>query len=213
MWRNSMDWLYKEIFSSNRTLLIAFCVAATVLWIAGVLSYRWKSSSAFFALLSITVGGVLLAFVCGGVSITKTAPFFALLAIVVGITYLIFFLCYRLWLKAKAKREEREKSVRALRYTLPQKDNTFIRARLNTTLNETVGEEKAEALELRFAYANALLAKLRSEKLSVTEKLETEELGKVLALYTQKDKYCGEDVRLLGEAFSKVLKLAAKYGV
>ncbi len=203
--------IYARIFSSDNTLLITFFVAATLLFFVSVLSFRLKNVSVFLSLLAVVVGGVLLTFAGVGISMQKTLPFWALLAVIVGIDYLLYFSLYSLYTRAKERRRAREIAARELRYTLPQKDNTFIRNRLNTVLSEE-GESTLYAdLDIRFAYANDLLAKLRSKTLSLTERLETEELAKVFALYAQKGACKGEDARLLGEAFSRVLKLAAKY--
>ncbi|MBQ7924399.1 MAG: hypothetical protein IJ329_03740 [Clostridia bacterium] len=208
--------LYIWAFFANVTLLVLFITVTVLLTFAAIVSYRLKSASVFFALIAIVLGGVLLTFARYQISVWQTAPFFALLLITVGALYLSFFLCVRVWKHVQSKKKEREIQARQMRYTLPQKDNTFIRARLNTVLQEEspIEEtENGEEIKLRFVYARKLLAKLRETALSTAERLETDELVKIFDLYRQKERFISEDVRLISEAFSRVLKLAAKYGV
>ncbi len=213
MWDRWIKPLYTWAFLGNRTLLIVFGVAALTLACGGMLAYRVQSDGVFLALLAIAVGGSFLAFAALGISVAESAPYFALLSIAVGGYYLLFFACCKGAKRVRAKRKEKERWNREVQFTLPQRDNTLVRDRLHSALREEEPPSEGEELQFRFAYATALLAKLRAQPLSVAERLETNELGKVLALYKEKERYLGEDIRLLGETFSRVLKLAAKYGV
>ncbi len=213
-----LEWiieLFEWGFFGDSAILLAFGMAAMTLIVGGVCAYRLKSDGVFLALFAITLGSIFIAFAVTGTPIMQTAPFFALLAITVGSAYLFYFFCRRLKERARARKKARAEKSRQLEYTLPQKENTFIRERLHTTLREEENSQTTfgEEIEFRFAYANALLNKIRAQTLSVAERLETNELAKVLALYKEKGTYVNEDVRLLGETFSRVLKLAAKYGV
>ncbi len=215
MWNEVIKPLYEWVFLGNNGLLIVFCVSAFALACGGMLAYRAKSDGVFLSLLAITIGGTFVAFAALGISVGKSAPYFAVLSIAVGAYYLFFFACCRIAEEIRRKRKEKEKWQREVQFALPQRDNTLVRDRLHSALREENEElcSKGEELQFRFAYATALLGKLRAQQLSVAERLETNELGKVLALYKQKERFVGEDIRLLGETFSRVLKLAAKYGV
>lgn len=213
---DKIRFLYSVWFFEDSTLLITYAVLTLLLTLACVLSYRYRNGGIFFSSLAIFLGGALLLFTAYGKPLERAFPLFALLSVTVGVAYLIYMLCARLTELKKRKKDARERQAREMRYTLPQKDNTFIRERLNnafTEENEQATDLQGEEIKLRFTYAKGLLEKLRLQSLSVTERLETDELANVFAVYMKKETYVGEDVRLISEAFSRVLKLAAKYGV
>ena len=62
-------------------------------------------------------------------------------------------------------------------------------------------------------YARALLGKLRGAPLSVAERLQAEEMSKVIALYRGKENWTVEEVRGLNDLCAALLKLSAKYAV
>ena len=64
-----------------------------------------------------------------------------------------------------------------------------------------------------FSHARALLASLREAPLSTAERLESDEIAKMLALYLQKKDFTAQDAHTLNEAFARILKLYAKYAV
>ena len=119
---------------------------------------------------------------------------------------------------ALCKRKRREKlrlaeAERRLQFTLPQRENEYIRVRLQNELQ--VQEETAQTrqVRVRLGYARALLGKLRGAPLSVAERLQAEEMGKVLALYRGKENWTVEEVCGLNDLCAALLKLSAKYAV
>lgn len=112
--------------------------------------------------------------------------------------------------KLRGNRLARMEKARAMQYTLPERDNEFVRARLKTVLCKE-DEEACEGVEL--SYARELLAKLGSVKLSVAERLEISELNALFALYMRKETLTASEVRMLGDAFGRLLKLSAKYAL
>ena len=206
-----------ELFLQNHALLTIFFVAVVLLSITSAFSYRFQSGGLFLALTSIVVGGIAWAIYIYQIPSSAIFPFFAWFCMIAGGNYLLVFCAMRFRERRRRKKETREIEARKLQYTLPQKDNTFIRTRLHTSLQETpmvpVQDTEDEEIKLRFTYAKKLLTKLRTVEIGAVERLEIDELTHVFALFEKKENYVGEDVRLISEAFSRVLKLSAKYGV
>ena len=123
--------------------------------------------------------------------------------------------------KIKRRRVARSALERKVKYTLPDWENSYLRARLNTVLRpetEMEGEEWGEETfvmedRLRLTHARALLCKVREAALSPADRLQTEELGKTLSLYVKKGRFATGDLRLLNDTLSALLKLSAKYEV
>ena len=206
-------FLYEWLFLGKSLLVGVFFILTVLLIVVSILSYRLESGSVFFAVLSVFVGGMALLFDINGIDFQEIIPFFALLCMVVGITYFTYFVSRKCLQRKRRLRTERESLAREMQYALPQKDNTFIRSRLNAVSGEEKIVADGDELPLRYTYAKNLLEKLRLQNLSATERLETDELASVFAVYIKKERYTTEDVRLISEAFSRILKLSAKYGV
>ena len=141
--------------------------------------------------------------------------FFAL-AVLGGLVYPLVFLCFTLKKRVKKRRDYRRKIERKLHFTLPDKENAFIRTRLNTVLQvadvSSDNENRAEGY-FRFEHARRLLLAVKNAELSNTERLEITELFALFELYAKKTEWNSTEVRTVNDAFSRVLKLAAKYSV
>ncbi len=213
-----MDFLhafYASFFLENSLLAIIFVSFFAVLLLTSFISYHLSSGGLFLAVIAVLLGVSSLVVKGQGLAFLSVVPFFALLFITVGGAYLLVFTLVKIRQKRARIRAEREFKAREMRYVLPQKDNTFVRARLGSFAKESKVESQDVVgdMSLRFTYAKNLLEKLRLQSLGATERLEMDELASVFALYAKKDKFVGEDIRLVNDAFSRVLKLAAKYAV
>ncbi len=125
----------------------------------------------------------------------------------------IFFAAARMGRQRKRlRRQQRMEEKRALRYTLPDRENSYVRARLHTALQPqtTDGEEP---IELRLGYVRKMLAKVKEAALSPVERLDVEELSSLIALYVGKEKWSTEDRKAVNEVFARLLKLSAKYKI
>jgi hypothetical protein len=100
-----------------------------------------------------------------------------------------------------------------VQYTLPQRENGYIRERLNTALHISEGQDCAKQARVRLGYARILLGKVKAAPLSVAERLQTEEMDKAFALYRGKTLWTAEELRGLNDLCSVLLKLSAKYAV
>ncbi len=133
-------------------------------------------------------------------------------AIALCIGAVCFALCGVITLtkKARARKRARIEKERALQYTLPDRDNEFVRNRLQTVLCKE-DEKTCEGVDL--AYARELHVKLASEKVTVAERLELSEIGALFALFTRRDALTASEIRMLSDAFGRLLKLSAKYAL
>ena len=119
--------------------------------------------------------------------------------------------------KNKRKKQARDEAQRQLKFALPDKENSFIRERLQQVLNvpevEAVEEIKTERTCFEFLYAQKLLNQLAEQNVSMTERLELMEINKFLGANLQKIRWGVEDIRAINECFSRILKLSAKYAI
>lgn len=111
----------------------------------------------------------------------------------------------------KRKREERKAACRRVEFTLPESQNSYVRARLNTTLREEPISLESRGVEL--AYARELLSRLKGVPLATAERLELEEMGRALAVYGEKDVWSAYDLRAVNDCLGRLLRLSAKYTI
>lgn len=144
------------------------------------------------------------------------APIFLVLAFLGGVVYPLLFLCVTAQKRLKARRAQRQTIERKNRYILPDRDNEFVKMRLNTVLRtvkeeDEQTEENLEEKSVRLDYARRLLNALCNEPLGTVERLEMTELSALLALYLKKDKWNATELKRLNDVFARILKLAGKY--
>ena len=209
-------WLTDTLFYGNTALSIAFLCGFGILTVAAMLAFCLRSVSVFSAFSALICGGGVLLALILHIPWGETGVFFALTAGLIGFVYLFLFVGLTIREKIDKRKKERAKIERRLQFALPDKDNSFVRARLNTVLRlDERPDFVMTALEndLSFSHARALLASLREAPLSTAERLETEEIAKMVALYLQKKDFTAQDAHTLNEAFARILKLSAKYAV
>lgn len=124
--------------------------------------------------------------------------------------------CPLFWLLRKAFfRRKKEEIARGVEFTLPDRENTYLRSRLATALNpDFVAQEKEEEnLSIGFSQALKTLAKLMQTPLSPAERIETEAMKIKLENYQNRQTFSTKDVREINDAFARLLKLSGKYAV
>lgn len=130
-----------------------------------------------------------------------------------------YFLTLFIWLcrkRIQKRRARRAELTRRLQYTLPDRENSYVRARLNTVLQvpqERDYKRSDSGEPVRLSYAKKLLARVREEELSAAERLQAEDIGKTFAAYLQKPSWNSADLRVVNDTFAALLKLSAKYAV
>lgn len=122
----------------------------------------------------------------------------------------IFYLFVRLMRYKKEKTGNRE-----LKFTLPDRENTFVRARLSTVLNYEFleDERQEEKLAIEFSQALKMLDKVLIAPLSTAEKIEAGQMQADLVAFESKELFSAKEVSAINDKFSRLLKLSAKYGV
>lgn len=203
----------KESLLQDEVLLWIFCVATAALFF-GLLTGARLRSAGVYAVWSFTVGGGVYLVSLGRAGADVCLSF---LLVIGGGAYLALFFLLRFCDKIRQRKAERERAGRAIQFTLPDKENSFVRARLHTALcvegqdEKREGRGENESLPLR--YAQKLIAALRAAALSQADRLAFEETAKLLALYQRKTKWSDEDTRIVNEALASLVKTSAKYSI
>ena len=140
---------------------------------------------------------------------------FDLLGVFIGISYPLLSWCIYVRKRAENRRLDLAEKERKLQFTLPEKDNEYIRSRLNTVLkaDQIKKGSETDAKDFRFAYIKKLDKALKEKRLSPADRLKTEEYEGIIVVYEKKESWSCDEVETLGEVLSAVLKLSAKYVV
>ena len=209
-----LDFLIEWI-NENVALAAVAGGSLVVLTVSAIVSAAEHSVKIYFGVLPLIAGSETLLALLQEIAVKELWVAASVCAVFGGGTY---FIAYLVALFARAKRKKRarkEERYRQLQYTLPERDNTYIRARLNGALHCENAENKEikGGWKTEFSYAKGLLAKLRAAELSATDRLQAEDLGRLLALYGKKENLASEDLQPINDCFAALLKLAAKYAV
>lgn len=133
-------------------------------------------------------------------------------AVVLFAAGLGFFVLAEILRLAKGLQRRKFLRARQVEYTLPDKENSYVRARLSTALRcDGAAEEEREEYFVCLSYARELLAKLKGAPLSQAERLELEGLEGVFAVYFHKPKWSANDLLTVNGACARLIKLSAKY--
>ncbi len=181
-----------------------------------ILSYCFKTTGIFAATAMIALGGSLLYISFASTDILANKRSWSVLLIASGLLYGVLFFILRIRKAILERKRRRMEIKRRLCYTLPDRENSYVRTRLNTALN-TVNTDMPPLKEtekpIDLGYALRLLSALKGAKLSQAERLQLVEAEYTFALYTGKERWSVEDVRAVNELCASVLKMAAKYAV
>lgn len=204
-------WKWTSFFGENRVVAILALSLVGALLLSAVVAFRLRNVGCYTALAFLLCGGGCLA--CGvmGVSGQSFVAFFALLAGVGGGLYALLFLSLGICRRRRERKTLRAELKRRVEYTLPKEGNTYLRTRLHTALRET--DDEAQEVEISLGYARKMLAQVRAAALTPVERLDVEEMARLLSLYGCQTKWTGADMRAVNEIFARLLKLSAKYEV
>lgn len=215
MWK-TIEELYAFLFNGNAVLAVIFAVAVIALTVAAIISRSVKHAGVYAGGVAIALGCAWLAVLGNGIKVKEAAACLAVLAVVGGALYLCVFFSIALWTKREKRKNERAEQAKKLKYALPDRENAYVRARLNTVLRTPETPEKEPPVGekyFRLEHARKMLSAVREKELSTAERLETDELASILALYARKEEVNTEDLRVINDAFLRILKLSAKYEV
>lgn len=184
------------------------------------IALRAKKEGVFVALALLTGSLCFLpVYLSSRFTHNDTAVFGILLIALESLFYLFLLLVLKKKEKDRLRREKKLQESRQAMFTLPDRENTFVRDRLNTSL-QAAGEEKSEGEEydleeskLRLNHVREMLAKLKSAPLSPGDRLETEGISRLITLYATKNLLSAKEIRDLNDCLSAVLKMTAKYAL
>ena len=211
-------WIWSfavELFEGDKYLAgvaLALVVLTVQLAAVGVCA---KSAGLYAALCLALTGGGSVFLLARGVAWNG---FFLMLAIVCGLMgsgYAIVYVSVEIRERIAERKARREEKKRRVQFTLPDRENQYLRDRLQTALR-TEGEEavlEKRGSVARMGYARKLLAQVKESPLTPVERIDVEEFAKLLAAYDRKGEWSASDVKTVSEIFSRLLKLAAKYEI
>lgn len=212
------DWIL-AFFKSDYVLTVCFFMAFGCIFLFAILAVACKNMGVYLALCTASFCGLCLVLMSQEKSLRAGGVCALLLGIWASVCYVMATLLLFISAKRKAKKAERARILRQLQYTLPDKDNSYVRARLNTALRtptdyvDGVEKERENSPVLRLEYVRKLLTAVRNAPLSHAERVEAEEMTRLFSAYIAKSKWTPEDVRVINDLFSRLLKLSAKYAV
>ena len=109
------------------------------------------------------------------------------------------------WMRAK-------KEAKRTEYTLPDRENGYLRERLETVLSAPQSTE-TRPFDVATEYIKQTVAKLRAATLSAVDRMRLDEIVKAVAAYEMKGQLTGREQKELNVCLAEILKMAAKYGV
>ena len=137
--------------------------------------------------------------------------------------FCLFFVGLLCFFYARSQRKRRlerfEKRRREFTYTLPDRENAFVRDRLKGELRSAEETKKTnvavplKSLDLRLDYTRKTISKLKAENLSPADRLEVNRISKTVTFYALKNALDPTETRCLNDCFGRLLKLCAKYFV
>lgn len=212
------SWL-TEIFAGQTPLLIALGGSVAVLVVGAWIAYLFLETGIFTATATALTGGLTFA-VFWETDARASLVGLSLFLVLVGVAHAVLFAV--IWVRQRIieRKRSRAEIARRLCYTLPDRENSYIRTRLNTTLrveesdvNADMGGSEELKRSIKLAYARQLLSKVKEAELTRAERLQVEETERAFSLYLTKERWNTEDLRAVNDLCASLLKLSAKYAV
>ena len=201
IFENTPDWV-------TLALLPAFTAVAAVLFtLFGKRKLYFPAAAFLFGV------GTFLAFCQTYAFAPDTAAFaYAGLYFALSAALPLLFLCPRVKLKKRAKKSKADELYEKFHEELTEKPFALKEKRPPKVccFEEGLGGATAEESGARLAYADTLIEKLRAEKMSAGDRLETEELARTLARLRSKP-LSEAEMNSLNDCLASVLKMTAKY--
>lgn len=211
-------WIWSFLLEFFQGDSVATAAAIGVLLftvVSAAVGFYARSTGLYAALCLLFVSACCVIFYIQGVGEERLAWALAVEGSLVGIGYATVYIFLEIRKKIALRRIQRAEIKRQLKFTLPDRENDYVRARLHTALHterEDFGTEKGNA-GVRIHYARKMLAKIKESQLTPVERIDVEEMARILALYEVKEKWSTSDIKAMSEVFSRLLKLAAKYEI
>ena len=191
----------------------------SLLVLDGIIAFFCGKGKTFTALALFTSGCTFLpALVSPNFSDMDTAIYGLILVTLGSFVYLLLSVSLKWKTEKRAKKEKLVQERRKAVFTLPDRENSFVRDRLNGSLRveeEAVNEREynLEDGKLRLNHVRDMLTKLKAAPLSAGDRLETEEISRLITLYATKERLTAKEIRDLNDCLSAILKMTAKYAL
>lgn len=190
-------WILEESF--------AFWVVIGVGVLAVIVACKTQTTGVVLGVNSAATGVYALLY--------PKAVYASVLLIFTGVAYLLCTVTVAIVRGKEKKRLALARKRKQEEYLLPNRGNSYLRARLNTVLRTGDIDDSLPQEPLRLAHAKQLLSQVKAKELSTAERLQIQDMEKLFSVYLQKESLRAEEIRLLSDSFAALLKLAAKYAV
>ena len=207
-----IDWL-RVTFENERLFSWVLPIVAGVFLLAAVVAFFTYEMGVYTAIASISFGTVGIVAIFTDVGQRAAFVGLSLLVALAGGLYLLLYGSLSIKKAVITRKKRRAEIARRLQYTLPQRENAYVRERLNTALHVQESSVASKTANVRLGYARVLLNKVKAAPLTVAERLQTEEMGMTFTLYRGKHSWTAEELRGLNDLCAVLLKLSAKYTV
>ncbi|MBR4943589.1 MAG: hypothetical protein IKZ28_06110 [Clostridia bacterium] len=212
-------WL-TELYEGESTLMVVGALATCSLVLAACVSWIMKDTAVYGSLSCIFGGTLGFIVVYGECSLLAGVVTLCFLLAFGGMVYLVLGGLLFARKRILERKRLRAEIARRVQFTLPERENVYVRTRLNTTLkmeengmNAEGEKENTQKRSAKLAYARTLLNKLKESPLTMAERLQTAEMEKIIAVYYDKGRWSAEELRSVNELCAALLKLSAKYAV
>ena len=138
---------------------------------------------------------------------------FCISIILAGILCAIAVFKYR-----RMKIERFKNASKEFSFSLPDRENSFVRDRLRAELRPATEQKTQDAvllkdLDLRLDYTRKTVAKLKALELTPADRLEVNRISKTVTFYALKNALSPSETRSLNDCFARLLKLTTKYTI
>ena len=211
----------QSAYNSEKTIERCSLCAYLLLAVDCLIAFRAERETVFAALALFTGGLCFLpALISSRFSDADTMVYGLLLLVIGSFFYLLLLAFLKIKETRRARREKRARESRQAMFTLPDKENSFVRDRLNTSLHVeeevpdgTQREYDMDESKLRLNHVRDMLAKLKAAPLAPGDRLESEEISRLITLYATKNRLTAKEIRDLNDCLSAILKMTAKYAL
>ena len=206
-----IEW-WADLFQKEVAWSVMIFVFAGLLLVVAALSYALMDTRIYVAVAALLLGGMGVFTPFFGLAKEVVGAGISLLLVFGGSVYLLLFGGVLMRENGTKRRRLQAEIAKRVEYTLPQRENAYIRARLQDGLRVADGEKRTSGCA-RLGYARVLLGKVKSAPLSIADRLMAEEMEKAFALYHGKTSLTVEELRGVNDLCASLLKLSAKYAV
>ena len=215
-------WVFDAFFELVAENGLIMLISLLLLIAAATICFFCRDRGFFVAFAVMIVGGCVFVLLGTERAVLSTVSCLIGLCFMAAFVYVLLTCALIIRAVVLRRKKRRAEILRKVQYTLPEKDNSYIRSRLNTALNAAnvpthkempLPKDEGVKEDFQAGYARKLLAKLQEAPLTKAERLEMQEVSRLFSAYLKKSRWTVEDVRLINDMFSYLLKISAKYAL